>query len=294
MRRTHHCPGVGQQRINTITLVSHNPISEFTTKVTAESFARNVGQEISEELASMKNRQHIQKLVMSGKIGEAIMSVEQLYPGLLPHNPDLHFKLKVRQFIEMVSGADTLESEHDTSSNSGHSGHMETEHENDNHANDDNDNNSQVNGNTSNGNLEPEHSTDHNMEIETSHRDNNSILSNPARFETLVRFGRGLHVFSEQLEQERGRNSVNVQILQEAFSLLAYADPWNSPVGAQLDPAGREPVCAQLNSAILESKHLPGRPPLEVSVAHTSELLKLMSASDLGACAFANMESLLK
>ena len=66
---------------------------------TAESFARNVGQEISEELASMKNRQHIQKLVMSGKIGEAIMSVEQLYPGLLPHYPDLHFKLKVGQKI---------------------------------------------------------------------------------------------------------------------------------------------------------------------------------------------------
>ena len=40
-------------------------------------------------------------------------------------------------------------------------------------------------------------------------------------------------------------------ILQEAFSLLAYADPWDSPVGGQLNPAGREPVCAQLNSAIL-------------------------------------------
>ena len=38
---------------------------------------------------------------------------------------------------------------------------------------------------------------------------------------------------------------------QEAFSLLCYADPWDSPVGGQLDPAGREPVCAQLNSAIL-------------------------------------------
>ena len=44
---------------------------------------------------------------------------------------------------------------------------------------------------------------------------------------------------------------INLNIVQEAFSLLAYADPWNSPVGAQLDPAGREPVCAQLNSAIL-------------------------------------------
>ena len=136
-------------------------------------------------------------------------------------------------------------------------------------------------------------------------------------------------MFSEQLEQEKGRNSANVQMLQvqyhcccegtasqayypqEAFSLLAYSDPWTSPVGGQLDPVGREPVCAQLNSAILgrrvtvfqhaanvysmfsESKNLPGRPPLEVCVAHTSQLLKLMSHSALGAAAFASMESLL-
>ena len=32
---------------------------------------------------------------------------------------------------------------------------------------------------------------------------------------------------------------------------MCYPDPWNSSVGDQLDPAGREPVCAQLNSAIL-------------------------------------------
>ena len=45
---------------------------------TAESFARSVGQEaeVSRELASMRNRQHIQRLVMSGKIGEAIKAVE--------------------------------------------------------------------------------------------------------------------------------------------------------------------------------------------------------------------------
>ena len=42
-----------------------------------------------------------------------------------------------------------------------------------------------------------------------------------------------------------------------------------------------------------ESKNLPGRPPLEVCVAHTSQLLKLMSHSALGAAAFASMESLL-
>lgn len=40
-------------------------------------------------------------------------------------------------------------------------------------------------------------------------------------------------------------------LLQDAFSLLAYSDPWNSPVGYQLDPIQREPVCSTLNSAIL-------------------------------------------
>lgn len=45
--------------------------------------------------------------------------------------------------------------------------------------------------------------------------------------------------------------SISVMLFQDAFSLLAYSDPWNSPVGAQLDPVQREPVCAALNSAIL-------------------------------------------
>jgi len=45
---------------------------------------------------------------------------------------------------------------------------------------------------------------------------------------------------------------------QDAFSLLAYSDPWNSPVGYQLAAVQREPVCMALNSAILGtlSQHL--------------------------------------
>ena len=41
------------------------------------------------------SRQHIQKLVLAGKLGEAITTVDQLYPGLLALNQDLHFRLKV-------------------------------------------------------------------------------------------------------------------------------------------------------------------------------------------------------
>ena len=40
-----------------------------------------------------------------GELGEAISTVEELYPGLLHLHPDLHFWL----FIEMVAGVDSLE-----------------------------------------------------------------------------------------------------------------------------------------------------------------------------------------
>ena len=66
-----------------------------------------------------------------------------------------------------------------------------------------------------------------------------------------ARIFRELHAMSVQLRRTYGKNQVNKKMLQEAFSLLAYADPWNSPVGAQLDPARRETICSALNSAIL-------------------------------------------
>lgn len=43
--------------------------------------------------------------------------------------------------------------------------------------------------------------------------------------------------------------------VQDAFSLLAYSDPWNCPVGQQLDPTQRESLCSALNSAILGKEH---------------------------------------
>ena len=66
--------------------------------------------------------------------------------------------------------------------------------------------------------------------------------------------------------------------MQDAFSLLAYSDPWSSPVGWQLSAKERESVSAALNSAILESRQLPGKPPLEVALAHTKELIKERTA----------------
>ena len=49
----------------------------------------------------------IQKLVLAGRMGEAIETTQQLYPGLLERNTNLMFMLKCRQFIEMVNGSDS-------------------------------------------------------------------------------------------------------------------------------------------------------------------------------------------
>lgn len=96
-----------------------------------------------------------------------------------------------------------------------------------------------------------------------------------AAIERMIHFGRELQSMSEHLRRECGKNSTNKKmlkvkhtsrgvrggngvlpadgalLLQDAFSLLAYSDPWNSPVGYQLDAIQREPVCSTLNSAIL-------------------------------------------
>ena len=83
--------------------------------------------------------------------------------------------------------------------------------------------------------------------------------------------------------------------LQDAFSLLAYSDPWSSPVGWQLSAKERESVSAALNSAILDGRFgKPGRPPMEVALLHSRQLVKLMANNDLGACAFANVEDFIK
>lgn len=74
---------------------------------------------------------------------------------------------------------------------------------------------------------------------------------NKQAIEKMLEFGRQLYSQSIHLRQQCGKNEANKKMLQDAFSLLAYSNPWNSPVGWQLDPQERETVCARLNSAIL-------------------------------------------
>ncbi|XP_060940007.1 ran-binding protein 9 [Limanda limanda] len=334
---------------------------------TAEAFAKSTDQAVHEELASIKNRQKIQKLVLSGRMGEAIETTQQLYPNLLERNPDLLFMLKVRQFIEMVNGTDSevrclggrspksqdsypgsprpfSSPSHKASSSqpyltgfdsnccngvTSNKSHSSSPHS---HkpcppstgstppASDISLNGSRsqppitsndidmevdhftngVTESSSNGFLngsskhtaEPD-DCDADMEVESAQSKRQLCGGSQAAIERMIHFGRELQSMSEHLRRECGKNSTNKKMLKDAFSLLAYSDPWNSPVGYQLDAIQREPVCSTLNSAILETHNLPKQPPLAQAVGQAAQCLVIMARTGSGSCAFASVDDYL-
>ncbi|XP_036724203.1 ran-binding protein 9 [Balaenoptera musculus] len=343
---------------------------------TAEAFARSTDQTVLEELASIKNRQRIQKLVLAGRMGEAIETTQQLYPSLLERNPNLLFTLKVRQFIEMVNGTDSevrclggrspksqdsypvsprpfsspsMSPSHGMSvhslasgkgsaahfsgfescsngviSNKAHQSYCHSKHQssslnvpelnsinmsrsqqvNNFTSNDvdmETDHYSNGVGETSsngflNGSSKHDHEMedcDTEMEVDSSQLRRQLCGGSQAAIERMIHFGRELQAMSEQLRRECGKNTANKKMLKDAFSLLAYSDPWNSPVGNQLDPLQREPVCSALNSAILETHNLPKQPPLALAMGQATQCLGLMARSGIGSCAFATVEDYL-
>lgn len=365
---------------------------------TAEAFAKSTGQKIDEEITSIKNRQRISKLVLAGRMGEAIEATQQLYPGLLERNANLLFMLKCRQFIEMVNGSDSEvrgaalrspRSQHSGSNrsspsrspihhthtprvpvlqggtNSGNSSpnrskplkshssfqsHPHTSNssptrntnfnsvsnstnnqsdlktiseENMNAVNSANSNTKTVmngtetryiedvemldglaeedscvvtNGNSANGQVmngnscEPDKDE---MEVDAPSQKRQLCGGSQLAIEKMLQFGRELQTMSIRLRKEFGKNESNKKQLQDAFSLLAYSDPWSSPVGSQLDPVQREPVCAALNSAILDSHGLANKPPLELVISQTTECMKLMSKAGIASSAFASVNDYL-
>nr|CAD7259655.1 unnamed protein product [Timema shepardi] len=326
---------------------------------TAESFAQVTGQVFDEDVISIKNRQRILKLVLAGRMGEAIETTGKLYPGLLERNQNLLFLLKCRQFVEMVNGSDTevcpprcprgqglFSPLHPSSLSRPASPAVQTSviqstkalyggsNRNNSSVEENNLNNTAINGggephcpligeesdvemDEMNGHLAPsklatfpatngyQNGNSHqplkedlddveDMDIDLPVSKRQLCGGSKSAVERMLEFGRELYNMSVHLRQEQGKSENNKKMLQDAFSLLAYSNPWSSPVGWQLDPIQRETVCAVLNSAILESSNLPRRPPLEVALAHAQELVRLMSRSGLGSCAFASVDDLLR
>uniref|UniRef100_A0A674BBL7 RAN binding protein 10 n=2 Tax=Salmo trutta TaxID=8032 RepID=A0A674BBL7_SALTR len=302
---------------------------------TATAFARATETLIQEDQTSIKNRQRIQKLVLAGRVGEAIEATQQLYPGLLEHNSNLLFMLKCRQFVEMVNGTDSEVRCFSVRSPKSQDSYPGSPSLSPRHGATNPHLHSAGKGNTCKSTYPPytllptyPSTYDSEMEIEAEHYTNGvaensstrimngtykhqEILQaedgsledscasrqlcggNQAATERMIQFGRELQGLNEQLCREYGKNATHKKMLQDAFSLLAYSDPWNCPVGQQLDPMQRENICSALNSAILESQNLPKQPPLMLAVGQATECVQLMARVRSGSCSFARVDSFL-
>uniref|UniRef100_A0A914DK08 Ran-binding protein 9 n=1 Tax=Acrobeloides nanus TaxID=290746 RepID=A0A914DK08_9BILA len=82
-----------------------------------ESFNKATGLTETEAKESLENRKNLSKLIISGKVSEAIKIVEEFYPHLMDENKQLSLLLKTQQFIEMLRNINNQ----DTSSMNGSS-----------------------------------------------------------------------------------------------------------------------------------------------------------------------------
>ena len=109
--------------------------------------------------------------------------------------------------------------------------------------------------------------------------------------ERLLAFGRDLSQMSKLLTPYKHAQIVKQRkCMVDAFSLLAYNDPWASPQAQLLSPTQREPVANALNRAILQHLGRPCRPPLEVLVNHCETLRTVMATNGFGSGAFVDRE----
>uniref|UniRef100_A0A915KQV7 CTLH/CRA C-terminal to LisH motif domain-containing protein n=1 Tax=Romanomermis culicivorax TaxID=13658 RepID=A0A915KQV7_ROMCU len=82
---------------------------------------------------------------------------------------------------------------------------------------------------------------------------NNEHISNglcTVKHETLPENENG--DYATVINNGHNANVKELKMMQEAFSLMAYIDPWKSPVSRQLDAEQREPIAAAVNSLIME------------------------------------------
>ncbi|GAV04515.1 hypothetical protein RvY_14784 [Ramazzottius varieornatus] len=298
----------------------------------AEAFSKSSGLEVKEATASMANRQNIQRLVLEGRISDAIAMTSQLFPGVLEKNPGLLFRLKVRQFIEMVSGADEGDNEvsYEVKAPTRHNRTPSPRDMNKNGSSRKTDRSAaqQFEYDMDTELVEEEPLVDLNISMDVDnttvtvadgdkHANGDSVaqsmdfeddddeenrppfILNAAMLTRTLMFGKHLHEFFAEMRLDQGRNNENQKLLADAFSLMAYSDPWASPLKHLLDHQQREPVAAALNSSILVSVSTSAsrpsmHPSLKVLLGMSKRMFPVLAKKGNGVIGFENVFSVLK
>nr|KAG5696600.1 hypothetical protein BaRGS_034061 [Batillaria attramentaria] len=297
------------QRIVSTYLIHHGYCS------TAEAFAKSTTQPIEEDISSIKSRQHltrtsrvtgIQKLVLAGRMGEAIETTQLLYPGLLERNPNLLFTLKCRQFVEMVNGADSEVRGSAARSPRSHQG-------------------SGNGSNRSSPSLSPAHNTSSNASSTASHllhhhhmqqqsrsgsgEDMKNAANSSPSSERFVMNGSGHGYIEDEENMELSEGMVedgpvsNGNCGPSSVCMNGNSHPYDTDACEMEDMDVEGPSSKQLcggNRLAIEkmlqfgqSQGLPKQPPLELAIAQATQCMKLMAKTGIGSCAFASVSDYL-
>ncbi|KAI6652652.1 Ran-binding protein 10 [Oopsacas minuta] len=212
----------------------------------ARAFASATDQDIAESEASMVQRQQIHNYILSGKISEVIKMCDSFYPDLFESNLELKFRVKCQQFLEILSGNDSINLE-------------------------------AFNGTE---NIFPYEDSN---SIENS---NISTARTYKELASLVYFGRNelIPIVNVMLERKLMTEELT-SYYQDIFSIFVYPDPMNSPLTYLLDNSQRISLGNYLNSVILMRLNLPANPPLHTLLQYANQTWKYMQEKEVSSTA---------
>ncbi|CAK7223112.1 hypothetical protein SCUCBS95973_005067 [Sporothrix curviconia] len=232
----------------------------FAKEIQAEKSALAVdsdepvqGYNVADDLDANK-RQSIRQAVLEGNIDRAIALTEAGYPHVLEKNKAVQFRLKCRKFIEMIRKEAELNLVHGGNNGNGSIANADAG----------GDGAARANGHSQQG-MDVDDIVMAGDGTDGQPRPEGRALVNQA-----LRYGQALQVeFQSEL-----RPRIQT-VLNEIFSLLAYANPLKQPeVAHLLDQRGRVAVAEDLNAAILEATGKSSRSALENLYTQTSVLLE--------------------
>ncbi|KAJ2387962.1 hypothetical protein GGI23_006161, partial [Coemansia sp. RSA 2559] len=239
---------------------------------------------ISKLDAQRNSRRQICKHICDGEIDYALGLLQESYPRVL-EDESLVFQLRCRQFIELVRSASGCHIAdcvpNDDSQLATPESYLHTEEEGGNMMDVDDTNSSVVLSLAAVTNAP-----------EASHRRaqfgqiKNLRKMQPAQLvRVMLEYGRQL-----QADYGSSPNLVVREGLVHTFSLLAYADPAQSPIAALLDPSACKPLARLVEMAISASEGAPRMTSLENISRQTGALLNELSTQRNGAASLISLE----
>ncbi|KFY27615.1 hypothetical protein V493_03394 [Pseudogymnoascus sp. VKM F-4281 (FW-2241)] len=258
----------------------------FSDEVRSEKQALNIGNK--EEVKGFEfhddgdasQRQVIRIAILDGDVDKALQLTEAHYPKVFEEDEDIYFRLQCRKFIEMIHRGAEIRSRASIGRSNGHT--------NDYDAYDD----------MVNQDMELDNPHEHNGGFDKMDTDggNGAGVTNGAvhddydrLLEETINFGKAI---SAEFAHDKRRSTQRA--LQDAFALMAYEDPANSPdVAHHLSLHKRVALAEDLNSAILVSQGKSPSTALERLIKQTVVLAEDL-AENGGPGSFVNVYDYMK